>query len=545
MAIKARVKYEEIAPNHGVFTAEPLERGYGATLGNALRRILLSSLDGAAVSGVQISALDNIEEDELEVLANLKNLALKSYAEEVLELTLEAKGEGVITARDIQHTSDIEISNPDLHIATIKRGGKLKVALTVEKGVGYQIADEENKEGKVRLNASYSPVVKVDHRVEPARVGKSLDYDRLILEVWTNNAASPEEAVKRSSQLFKDQMDALLQKNTGNLRAVYTAGADKYSGVLTVEPLEKGYGTTLGNSLRRILLSSIEGAVVTAVKIEGVDHEFSTIDGVKEDVLDIIMNIKKLAIRSYSDTPLEMTLTATEKDGEVTAKAIQHDDELEIINTAQHIATLGKGGKLQITLTVEKGVGYQVADVIENKKINEDKNIPLGTMPIDAAFSPIVKVNHRVEQFSEKKREYDKLFLEIWTNGVVTPEDAVKTSAQILQEQIDIFLNPNSPDAEDGGAEASGSGGASILQDSVDVLELSSRSSNCLRKANIRTVGELVNTPPERLQDIKSFGKKSAEEINAALARYDLKLKGDADDFAENTDAEDNLEEDE
>ena len=162
-------------------------------------------------------------------------------------------------------------------------------------------------------------------------------------------------------------------------------------------------------------------------------------------------------------------------------------------------------------MTVEKGVGYQVADVIENKKINEDKNIPLGTMPIDAAFSPIVKVNHRVEQFSEKKREYDKLFLEIWTNGVVAPEDAVKTSAQILQEQIDIFLNPNLPDAEDGGAEVLGSGGASILADSVDVLELSSRSSNCLRKANIRTVGELVNTLPERLQDIKSFGKKSAE----------------------------------
>ncbi|MDR2428539.1 MAG: DNA-directed RNA polymerase subunit alpha, partial [Candidatus Margulisbacteria bacterium] len=273
MAIKARVKYEEVEPNHGVFTAEPLERGYGATLGNALRRILLCALDGAAVSGVQISALDNIEEDELEVLANIKNLALKSYAEEPLELTLEAKGEGVITARDIQHTSDIEISNPDLHIATIKRGGKLNVALTVEKGVGYQIADEENKEGKVRLSASYSPVVKVDHRVEPARVGKSLDYDRLILEVWTNGVAPPEEAVRRGSQIFKNQMDALLQKTADNLRVAYAVGGDKYSGVLTVEPLEKGYGTTLGNSLRRILLSSIEGAAVTAVKIEGVDHE--------------------------------------------------------------------------------------------------------------------------------------------------------------------------------------------------------------------------------------------------------------------------------
>jgi len=302
----------------------------------------------------------------------------------------------------------------------------------------------------------------------------------------------------------------------------YTEVSPTY-GVFTAEPLERGYGTTLGNSLRRILLSSIGGAAITTVKIEGVDHEFSTIDGIKEDILDIIANIKNVAVKSYSNAPVEMTLSA-KGEGIVTARDIKHDNEVEIVNSNHHIATLGKGGKLNITFTVEKGVGYIMADV------NESKKYPIGTMPIDASFSPVVKVNHKVEPTRVGKSiDYDRLVLEVWTNGVISPEEAVKQSSQILKNQMDLFLSLNQKPTEadnirDSEVNKQKNNGLALA---VDDLELSARSSNCLKKANINTVSELVETPLEDLLKIKNFGKKSAEEINNKLAQYGLALKGD------------------
>ena len=209
----------------------------------------------------------------------------------------------------------------------------------------------------------------------------------------------------------------------------------KDHGLFIAEPLNKGYGTTLGNSLRRILLSSIGGAAVTAVRIDGADHEFATINGVKEDVLDIIANIKTLAVKSHSAEPKEVTIKAKGK-GTVTAKDIDHDDEVVIINPKHHIATLtADSSKLNITLTIEQGEGYMMADSSVKKRAVS------GVIPIDASFTPIVKVNHKVEPTRVGKSiDYDRLTIEVWTNGAVSAEEAVQQSASILKEQMEYLF---------------------------------------------------------------------------------------------------------
>lgn len=302
----------------------------------------------------------------------------------------------------------------------------------------------------------------------------------------------------------------------------FTGGTATF-GTFVAEPLDRGYGTTLGNSLRRILLSSIGGASVTSIRIEGVDHEFTTLDGVKEDVLDIIANVKGIAVKSYSDQPKEVNISF-KGEGVVTARDIQHDDEVEIINPNHHIATVSKGGKFNISLVIEKGKGYIVGDSAETKKM------PIGTLPVDASFSPVVKVNHKVEPCRVGKSiDYDRLILEVWTNGAISPEEAVKQSANLLKSQMDMFLNLNQKPAD---ADAEGESEVNKQKNkgltlTIDDLELSARSSNCLKKANINTVAELVEKPLEELLKIKNFGKKSAEEINMKLAQYGLALKGD------------------
>ena len=310
----------------------------------------------------------------------------------------------------------------------------------------------------------------------------------------------------------------------------FTGGTATY-GSFIAEPLDRGYGTTLGNSLRRVLLSSIGGASVTSVRIDGVDHEFTTLDNIKEDILDIIANVKGIAVKSYSDQPKEVTI-AFKGEGVVTARDIQHDDEVEIVNPSHHIATVSKGGKLNITLTIEKGHGYVVSDSAETKKM------PIGTLPVDASFSPVVKVNHKVEPCRVGKSiDYDRLILEVWTNGAITPEEAVKQSANILKGQMDMFisLNQKPVDASSEDESEVNKQKNKGLTLTIDDLELSARSSNCLKKANINTVAELVEKPLEDLLKIKNFGKKSAEEINQKLAQYGLALKGDISSF----DAED------
>lgn len=291
-------------------------------------------------------------------------------------------------------------------------------------------------------------------------------------------------------------------------------------GRFIVEPLERGYGATLGNSLRRVLLSSLPGAATTSIRIEDVSHEFSTIPNIVEDVLQLILNIKKIVIRSHSDTPKIIKLESKGK-GEVKAGDIKHDADVEIVNPDHHIATLESGGKLNIEMVVEKGKGYVPSE--RNKKPNQ----PIETIPVDSFFSPVKKVNVVTEEVRVGQEiNYDRLILYVWTTGALTPEEAVIQSAKILARHIDLFLHlgeraddlainvPKSVDLEN-----------AVLSMNIEDLELSLRALNCLKKAGIQKVCDLLNFTESELMNIKSLGEKSFDEIKEILIKYELKLK--------------------
>lgn len=292
-------------------------------------------------------------------------------------------------------------------------------------------------------------------------------------------------------------------------------------GRFIVSPLERGMGVTLGNSMRRVLLSSLDGYGLTSVLIKDIQHEFSTIQNVVEDVLDIINNIKGVVFIGHFEGKKELTLNFKGK-GKVTAKEIEHDADVVIVNPDAYIAELTGEGELNILLTLEKGIGYEPSEVHENS--DSDVN----TIAIDTSFSPIVRVNHNVENIRiGKELDFDKLILDVWTNGSVTPDVAVKKASDILADKVSLFQKLNEEPAqevlqeEEVGAEPV----KSALALSIDDLELSARSSNCLKRAGIETVGELVEKDITELTQIKNFGKKSADEINDKLKNYNLALK--------------------
>jgi len=292
-------------------------------------------------------------------------------------------------------------------------------------------------------------------------------------------------------------------------------------GKFTAAPFERGYGVTLGNSLRRVLLSSIEGAAVTSVRIQGVMHEFSTIPGVLEDVVELICNIKKLVLRSYSKTPRTIYIKRDKK-GEVKAKDIIVDESVEIINPDLHIATLTKDVKFNVEMEVSRGRGYVVAE--QNKKEEQ----PIGTIAIDSIFTPVSKVNFYVQNTRVGQRtDYDALILEIWTNGAITPKDALLYASNILQRHLDTFVNFGQlPEEEGEEVEMSAEEVALYekLKLPISELELSVRSSNCLREAKIKTIADLVRKTEEEMLSFKNFGKKSLSEIKELLASMGLSL---------------------
>jgi DNA-directed RNA polymerase subunit alpha len=299
----------------------------------------------------------------------------------------------------------------------------------------------------------------------------------------------------------------------------YVPQTENY-GKFVVEPLERGYGSTLGNALRRVLLSSLPGSAVSSVKIDNISHQFSTIPGVVEDVLQIILNIKEIVIRSHTDEPKTITLKAKGK-GQVKASDITHDAEIDIVNGDLVIANLESNGKLNIEMVVERGKGYVVAE--RNKKPNQ----AIGTIPIDSIFTPVLKVNVSTEEVRVGQEiNYDRLILDVWTNGTITPDEAVKESAKILARHVDMFVNLGQR-AEALGVAVSGKEESkeSILEMNIDDLELSARSSNCLKKAGIKTVGKLIDYSEPDLMKIKNFGAKSAKEVIEKLREYKLTLK--------------------
>ncbi len=293
-------------------------------------------------------------------------------------------------------------------------------------------------------------------------------------------------------------------------------------GKFSAAPFERGYGVTLGNSLRRVLLSSIEGSAVTSVKISGVSHEFSTIPGVLEDVPEIILNIKGLVLNSHSKIPKIITIKKSGK-GEVKAKDIQLDETIEIINPDLHIATLTKDTNFQAEMEVARGRGYVPAEL--NKK--EEKVV--GHIPVDSIFTPVRKVNFYVEDTRVGQRtDYDKLFLEITTNGAISPKDALLYASNILQRHLDIFVNFGQLPEDIAEDEPEMTKEEIMLYEKlrlpISELELSVRSSNCLREASIKIIADLVKKTEDEMLSFKNFGKKSLNEIKELLAGMGLTL---------------------
>lgn len=297
---------------------------------------------------------------------------------------------------------------------------------------------------------------------------------------------------------------------------------DKKYGKFVVEPLERGYGITLGNSLRRIMLSSLPGAAVSQVKIEGVLHEFSSIPGVKEDVTEIIMNIKSLAIKNNCETD-EAKVAYIEYEGEGVVKAsdIQADQDIEILNPDLVIATLsGKDTKLYMELTITKGRGYVSADK------NKHEDLPIGVIAVDSIYTPVERVNVTVQNTRVGQiTDYDKLTLDVYTNGTLVPDEAVSLAAKVLSEHLSLFIDlSENAKSLDIMVEKPNDEKVKVLEMSIDELELSVRSYNCLKRAGINTVEELTNKTPEDMMKVRNLGRKSLDEVLAKLKELGLQL---------------------
>jgi DNA-directed RNA polymerase subunit alpha len=305
------------------------------------------------------------------------------------------------------------------------------------------------------------------------------------------------------------QMPKGLQPDAGN--------SDRY-GKFSLEPLERGFGTTLGNALRRVLLSSLQGAAITSVRIEGVLHEFSTLPGVIEDVTEIVLNLKQVRLKLHGDGPKKGVFEARGK-GEVRAGDLQVDADVEVLNKDQHIATLNRDGDLRMEVEINGGRGYVSADQ------HSSADRPIGVIAIDSLFSPVTKVNYTVEATRLGQRiDYDKLTLEVWTDGSILPNDAVSMSAKILRDHFSLLISFEEEPQEE--AEAAVDEDTvrirKTLDKSVEELELSVRSSNCLRAAEIKTIGELVQKGEVEMLKFRNFGRKSLKEIQDILAEMGL-----------------------
>ncbi len=304
-------------------------------------------------------------------------------------------------------------------------------------------------------------------------------------------------------------------------------GENSRYGKFVVNPLERGFGQTLGNSLRRVLLNSLPGVAATSVRIEGVQHEFSTVPGMKEDVAELILNIKLLSAKLFTEQPKTVSIDAYGP-CEITAGDIKADDEVEIVNPELHIATLSEGAHLQVQITLEKGRGYVSAE--RNKQLALERNkvagMPIGVIPVDSIFTPIRKVSYSVEDTRVGQvTDFDKLTIEVWTNGSIQPKEALASAAQILANNMRLFIDLtvnvvrvdyNEPEADDK---------SKVLEMTIEELDLSVRAFNCLKRAGINTVAELVQRNQEDMMKVRNLGKKSLEEVEQKLIAMGLSLK--------------------
>ena len=290
-------------------------------------------------------------------------------------------------------------------------------------------------------------------------------------------------------------------------------------GRFVIEPLERGFGHTLGNSLRRVLLSSLPGVAVSSVHIEGVQHEFSTIPGVKEDVTEIILNLKTMACKMFADGPKQLTIDV-KGPCELTAGDIKTDDEVEIANPELHIATLNEDAHLQMQLTLDRGRGYVSAEK------NKTPSMPIGVIPIDSIFTPVKKVNYTVEDTRVGQiTDYDKLNLEIWTNGTLKPEEAISSAAKILNEHLNLFISLTDQVMPVSMVQPEDDKKDKVLEMTIEELDLSVRAYNCLKRAGINSVAELVQKNQEDMMKVRNLGRKSLEEVEQKLSALGLGLR--------------------
>ena len=296
-------------------------------------------------------------------------------------------------------------------------------------------------------------------------------------------------------------------------------------GKFVAEPLERGFGITLGNSLRRVLLSSLHGVAVTSVKIDGVVHEFSTIEGVKEDVTEIVLNLKGIAAKLYTEGPKTVRVEAVGP-CEVTADNIKQGDDIEILNPEWHIATLGEGAKLVMELTFDKGRGYVPAE--RNKQAIVEKN-DINTLPVDSIYTPVLKVNYNVENTRVGQAiDYDKLTIEVWTDGTINAQEAVSLAARVLTEHLNLFVNLSDEAAgTEIMVEKTNDDKEKALEMTIEELDLSVRSFNCLKRAGINTVEDLVSKSEDEMMKVRNLGRKSLEEVMAKLDSLGFKLNTD------------------
>ena len=327
-------------------------------------------------------------------------------------------------------------------------------------------------------------------------------------------AAAPRNAMGANVTIQKNWQE-LIRPN----KLQVAAGADaKREATMVAEPLERGFGVTLGNALRRILLSSLQGAAITSVHIDGVLHEFSSIPGVREDVTDIVLNIKDIGIKMQGDGPKRMVLKK-QGPGKVLAGDIGTVGDIQVLNPNLVICTLDEGAEIRMEFTVNTGKGYVAADR------NRAEDAPIGLIPIDSLYSPVKKVSYRVENTREGQNlEYDKLTLQVETNGALTPEDAVAFSARILQDQLNVFVNFEEPRREEAAPSIPELAFNPALLKKVDELELSVRSANCLKNDNIVYIGDLIQKTEAEMLRTPNFGRKSLNEIKEVLAQMGLHL---------------------
>ncbi|OJU16129.1 MAG: DNA-directed RNA polymerase subunit alpha [Clostridiales bacterium 43-6] len=299
---------------------------------------------------------------------------------------------------------------------------------------------------------------------------------------------------------------------------------DGSHGKFCIEPLERGYGTTLGNSLRRVLLSSLPGVAVTSIKVDGVVHEFSTLPGVKEDLTEIVLNIKGLTAKLYGDGPKVCYIEA-EGPCEVTGASVKADSEVEILNPDLHIASISESGKLFMELTLDKGRGYVPAER------NKQAQTVIGVIPVDSIYTPVLKVNYYVENTRVGQvTDYDKLTIEVWTNGTITAKEAVSLGAKVLNEHLNLFIDLSGDlNNFDIMVEKDDSGKEKVLEMTIEELDLSVRSFNCLKRAGINTVEDLINKSEEDMMKVRNLGRKSLEEVINKLQSLGFFLRSEED----------------